>query len=152
MRDANVIEGIRDKHRDLSSELDDRGRRMWAAVEARSLGRGGIVAVSSATGISDRTIRNGIRDLASGDVLSSDGQRRSGGGRKTIFFRIHCLRMARPRQNLFGQLIPLQPWKALPPVQGGGWSLRPVCSEAGASEQGNFACISFTVALFQLEC
>ena len=56
---------------------------MWAAVEARSLGRGGIVAVASATGISDRTIRNGIRDLASGDLLSSDRQRRSGGGRKT---------------------------------------------------------------------
>ena len=57
MPDANVIEGIRDKYRDLSSELDERGRRMWAAVEARSLGRGGIVAVASATGISDRTIR-----------------------------------------------------------------------------------------------
>ena len=83
MPDANVIEGIRDKYRDLSSELDERGRRMWAAVEARSLGRGGIVAVASATGISDRTIRNGIRDLASGDLLSSDRQRRSGGGRKT---------------------------------------------------------------------
>ena len=82
MLDANIIEGIRDKYRDLSSELDERGRRLWAAVEARSLGRGGITAVASATGISDRTIRNGISDLASPDLLSSDRQRRSGGGRK----------------------------------------------------------------------
>jgi transposase len=50
-------------------------------VEARSLGRGGIAAVAEATGISDRTIRNGISELDSPDSLSAGRQRRPGGGR-----------------------------------------------------------------------
>jgi len=53
MQEVSLIEWIRDKYRHLSSELDERGRRRWAAIEARSLGRGGIVAVATATGISD---------------------------------------------------------------------------------------------------
>src|SRR5256886_8090484 len=48
-------------------------------VEALSLGRGGIVAVAKATGISDRTIRNGIRELREGDVPPEGRQRRIGG-------------------------------------------------------------------------
>ena len=45
MPDAKLVEWIRDKYSDLASEFDERGRRRWAAVEAQSLGRGGIVAV-----------------------------------------------------------------------------------------------------------
>jgi transposase len=83
MPDAIIVEWIRNKYRDLSSELDERGRRMWAAVEARSLGRGGIAAVASATGISDRTIRTGIKDLDGRESLVPGQQRRTGGGRKS---------------------------------------------------------------------
>jgi len=83
MLDAKLIEWIRDKYRDLSSELDERGRRRWAAIEARSLGRGGIAAVATATGISDRTIRTGIKDLEDPESLAPDRQRRRGGGRKS---------------------------------------------------------------------
>ena len=82
MPDAVVVEWIRDKYADLASELDERGRRRWAAVEAQSLGHGGIVAVATATGISDRTIRTGIQELQDPQALASDQQRRSGGGRK----------------------------------------------------------------------
>jgi len=84
MRDASLVEWIRNKYRHLSSELDERGRRMWAAIEARSLGRGGIVAVATATGISDRTIRTGIKNLDSSEPLAPDRQRRRGGGRKSL--------------------------------------------------------------------
>src|SRR6202044_157316 len=52
------------------------------AAEARSLGWGGIEAVAAATGLSDRTIRNGIRELEDPDALPSTRQRRPGGGRK----------------------------------------------------------------------
>jgi transposase len=83
MPDAQVIEWIRDKYSNLTAELDERGRRRWAAVEARSLGRGGVIAVAKATGISDRTIRTGIKELAAPAVLTSDRQRRPGGGRKS---------------------------------------------------------------------
>ena len=82
MPDANVVEWIRDKFVGLADSLDERGRRRWAAVEARSLGRGGIAAVAEAIGMSDRTIRTGIQELESGEALSPDRQRRPGGGRK----------------------------------------------------------------------
>jgi len=82
MPDAHVVEWIRDKYIDLAESLDERGRRRWAAVEARSLGRGGIAAVAEAVGMSDRTIRNGIRELESGVSLAPGRQRRQGAGRK----------------------------------------------------------------------
>jgi transposase len=82
MTDETVVEWIRSKYESLAGELDERARRRWAAVEALSLGRGGITAVSRATGISDRTIRNGIRELREGDSPPAGRQRRVGGGRK----------------------------------------------------------------------
>lgn len=81
MQDARVIESVRRKFVDLSADLDERGRRRWAAVEARALGRGGITAVATATGLSDRTIRNGLRELDDPDPLPVERQRRPGGGR-----------------------------------------------------------------------
>jgi len=63
MPDAQVVKRIRDKYIAIASQLDERGTRRWAAAEARSLGWGGISAVAEATGISDRTIRTGIREL-----------------------------------------------------------------------------------------
>jgi transposase len=81
MPEANVIEWIHSKYVALVEELDERGRRVWAATEAISLGWGGIAAVAQATGISDRTIRNGVREIKTGNAASADRQRRSGGGR-----------------------------------------------------------------------
>ena len=46
--------------------LDERARRLWAAAEARSIGYGGMVIVSDATGISQPTIRRGRRELEQG--------------------------------------------------------------------------------------
>jgi len=57
MPDPTVVERIRAKYAALVEQLNERGRRRWAAVEASSLGWGGITAVAEATGISDRTIR-----------------------------------------------------------------------------------------------
>jgi transposase len=81
MPDASVVKWIREKYTALISDLDERGRRRWAATEARALGRGGIAAVAQATGISDRTIRNGISELSDPQSLTADRQRRPGGGR-----------------------------------------------------------------------
>jgi len=83
MPDANVVEWIRCKYLALIGELDERGRRRWAAAEAVSLGWGGIAAVAQATGISDRTIRNGIQELKTGNSLPPNAQRRPGAGRRS---------------------------------------------------------------------
>lgn len=83
MQDASVVETLRRKFGALVGDLDERGRRRWAAVEARALGRGGITAVARATGMSDRTIRTGLIELDDPHPLSADRQRRAGGGRKS---------------------------------------------------------------------
>ncbi len=82
MHDATIIKAIEGKYIELLDDLDERGRRRWAAVEARALGRGGITAVARATGLSDRTIRTGLKELDDPDPLPGHRQRRSGGGRK----------------------------------------------------------------------
>ena len=81
MPDAQVVEWIRQKYVAVLTELDERGRRRWAAAEARSLGWGGISTVAEATGISDRTIRNGIKEIESPDLPWPDRQRKAGAGR-----------------------------------------------------------------------
>jgi len=86
MPDAAVVKWIREKYRALSTALNERSRRLWAAAEARSLGRGGIAAVIAATGISSATVDKGLGELdaaESGDVRLPPGRvRRPGGGRK----------------------------------------------------------------------
>src|SRR6266852_3391510 len=82
MQDAESLGAIRGKYIELLEDLDERGRRRWAAVEARALGRGGVTAVALATGLSDRTIRTGLKELDALEPLPGHRQRRSGGGRK----------------------------------------------------------------------
>lgn len=82
------IDAIRIKYYTLKNELDERGRRMWAAAEAQSLGYGGIVAVSKATGIAESTIRIGKKEMKkTSTVKKKDSIRRvrkKGGGRKSL--------------------------------------------------------------------
>jgi Rhodopirellula transposase DDE domain len=66
----------------LAPFLDERGRRLVAASEARAAGRGGIEAVSRATGIARGTIGRGLADLRAGVEASGTRVRRAGGGRK----------------------------------------------------------------------
>jgi transposase len=84
MPEANIVEWIRGKYIAVVGDLRERGRRRWAAAEAVSMGRGGIAAVAQATGISDRTIRNGIREIHAGSPPFPDRQRRPGGGRRSL--------------------------------------------------------------------
>ena len=62
--------------------LDERGRRLFAANEAMSLGRGGIEMVSVATGIARSTIWRGMAELRSGQNEIDGAIRRPGAGRK----------------------------------------------------------------------
>lgn len=64
--------------------FDERARRLWAAVEARSAGRGGIAAVVRATGVGESTVRRGLDELEHGAVAEPGRTRRPGAGRKSI--------------------------------------------------------------------
>ena len=67
--------------------LDERGRRLWAAAEARAAGRGGIAAVVRATDISESTVRRGLEDLDRGEPLTAGRIRRPGAGKVPILKR-----------------------------------------------------------------
>lgn len=74
---------IREKYMKLQPVMTERSRRLWAATEAQALGRGGVTAVSRATGINRNTIMKGVRELESPQTLAPDRVRRPGGGRKS---------------------------------------------------------------------
>jgi DNA-binding phage protein len=84
-----ITQTIAAKFAILRPLLDERARRLWAAVEARAIGRGGISWVAEATGLSRPTIRAGLQELA-GPVLATGPQattarvRCPGGGRKPL--------------------------------------------------------------------
>ena len=77
-------EAIGERYRALAGEFDERRRRLWAAAEARSHGRGGLAAVVRATGMAENTVRAGLRELESGETLEPGRVRRPGGGRRPL--------------------------------------------------------------------
>jgi|SRR5450759_1574320 len=76
------------KYRSLAPLMDERVRRQWAATEAQAYGCGGVSAVSSATGMSRKTIRKGLAELGireqDPDASVELRLRRPGGGRKRL--------------------------------------------------------------------
>jgi len=69
----------------LESLMDERQIRAFAGAEAKAYGRGGIRAVSKATGLAINTVRRGIQELE----IHSGGEpiarvRKLGGGRKKL--------------------------------------------------------------------
>src|ERR1700733_5504246 len=66
----------------LSPLLNERARRLFVASEARAVGRGGVTAVSNATGVARSTINRGLAELRSAEPQHSSRVRRPGGGRK----------------------------------------------------------------------
>src|SRR6516164_7264630 len=87
MIDTDMIEVLRRKFTRLRAELNERGRRRWAASEALELGHGGIKAVAHATGLGERTIRRGCQELRHAQASASPTGRRirhAGGGRKPL--------------------------------------------------------------------
>lgn len=75
---------IAERYRALGPEFNERQRRLWAAAEARSHGRGGIAAVVRATGISKNTVVRGIGELRAGTRLEAGRVRRAGAGRPSL--------------------------------------------------------------------
>jgi len=88
MGDLSTIEA---KFLALSGRLDEATLRMWAATEARSLGRGGVSVVAKAIGMSRTTIHAGLAELKAAASAKSEVKRETrprvraaGGGRKKL--------------------------------------------------------------------
>jgi hypothetical protein len=75
---------IRLRFEALAPVLDERARRRFAAAEAMSAGRGGVSAVTRATGVARSTIGRGLAELRSGESLDTSRVRRRGGGCKPL--------------------------------------------------------------------
>ena len=73
--------GIKARFETLAPHLDERPRRLFAATEAYAAGRGGVAAVSEATGVARSTIGRGLAELRSTASLKHR-IRRPGGGRR----------------------------------------------------------------------
>ena len=82
MKKDEIEAGIRAKYEQIYFCLNERGRRLWAAAEAKGCGRGGITIVIRGTGISKKTIRKGIQELQDSNLSKHKSIRRKGGGRK----------------------------------------------------------------------
>jgi len=74
---------LQDKVARLWPYLDERGRRLFAASEARQLGHGGVSLVSRVCGLSRVTITKGLRELDA-MPLAAGRVRRVGGGRPML--------------------------------------------------------------------
>ncbi|MDT5335350.1 MAG: hypothetical protein QOD90_855 [Mycobacterium sp.] len=75
---------IGERYRAMAGELNERQRRLWAASEARSHGRGGLAAVARATGMSPVTVAKGMREIDAGEAVEAGRVRKRGGGRKAL--------------------------------------------------------------------
>ena len=88
MSDEQVIESIQEKYDSLKPYLNEKTRRIWAAIEARGLGWGGVSLVALATGLSRTTIHAGMGLLSEKDEVKTEPEitqiRQSGGGRKLL--------------------------------------------------------------------
>lgn len=83
-----AAEILADKFAAIRTTLTERGLRLWASAEARSLGHGGIKMMAQITGLGRETVARGIRELAAADDAQSSlpphASRRQGGGRKKL--------------------------------------------------------------------
>jgi hypothetical protein len=84
------VDRVREKFAVLRWVMDERVTRLWAAAEARALGRGGAAIVTAATGIREKRILLGMRDLDDVSACPPTEKpqhqriRRPGGGRKPL--------------------------------------------------------------------
>jgi hypothetical protein len=67
----------------LAPTMNERQLRLWLAAEAKSYGRGGVLAVFRATGVRPKRVSAGVRDLENAAALPGV-VRRPGAGRKRL--------------------------------------------------------------------
>lgn len=78
------VERLRRKFLAVSPALSERGRRLWAGVEADAVGYGGVALLARATGMAISTVRKGRDESRRAPTLPVGRDRVAGAGRKRL--------------------------------------------------------------------
>ena len=84
MYTQDIEDRLRQNFQQIFPFLDEKLRRLVAGSEALTLGYGGIVMVARASGLSEPTVRAGMREIGEPDVVPLGRIRRPGAGRKSV--------------------------------------------------------------------
>ena len=83
--DKELVKIVGEKYQALEPFLTERTKRVWAAAEAKAMGRGGKAVISEATKLSRTTIYRGLQEInQSLDDQPASRVRATGGGRKRL--------------------------------------------------------------------
>lgn len=124
------IDDVQCKYAVLGSHLNEQARRLWAATEAISYGRGGISLVCQATGISNATVIKGIKEIRNSSTHASGRIRQTGGGRKKVTKTKRGLRKA-----LISLVEPTAKGDPIKPLQ---WTSKSTRNLANALEKQDY--------------
>jgi len=72
----------RKRYREMAPVLNEQSRRRFVALEARTLGRGGVSMMARLSGLARSTIYHGLSDIRDNVSASPGRVRKKGGGRK----------------------------------------------------------------------
>ena len=76
--------GLATKIKTMLPMLDERQKRIFLALEANALGRGGVKLIHKISGISQTTIIRGKKELEETEIAVNNRIRKPGGGRKKL--------------------------------------------------------------------
>lgn len=74
-------EEISEREKKFFESLSEKDKRRFSAIEAMKIGKYGVTEISKKFGITEKTIREGIKELDTEDI-SENRIRKEGGGRK----------------------------------------------------------------------
>ena len=84
LQKESLIKQVQQRHELIAAHLSEKEKRLWAASEANTIGRGGDTIVCEATGISRVTIGKGKKELSGKPEGTKKRIRQTGGGRKRL--------------------------------------------------------------------
>ena len=126
------------RYRTVAPLLDERARRLLAGSEALAIGRGGIAAVTRATGLARTTVARGVADVRGGEQVAPGRVRRAGAGRPSIEVRDPML-----RRDLEALIEPTSRGDPESPLR---WTTRSVRNLAAELRRGGHAISHQTVS------
>lgn len=78
----DLLEKLEHKYKFINPYLNEKSRRIWAATEVMTIGRGGLKLVQEVTRLSHNTIGRGIREIKEENNNDPTRIRKNGGGRR----------------------------------------------------------------------